>query len=98
MLKTFFTYEQQLNKLQQEKGLIIPDITSARNLIMLQNVNYTSLLAYLHVAGMYAPMANISFHLKLMKQSQTLSYMKNSIIITCMVNKIYLQLSLLYNI
>lgn len=26
MLKTFFTYEQQLNKLQQEKGLIVPDI------------------------------------------------------------------------
>ena len=23
MLKTFFTYEQQLNKLQHEKGLII---------------------------------------------------------------------------
>ena len=29
MLKTFFTYEQQLNKLQQEKGLIVPDIATA---------------------------------------------------------------------
>ncbi len=28
MLKTFFTYEQQLNKLQQEKGLIVPDIAT----------------------------------------------------------------------
>ena len=42
MLKTFFTYEQQLNKLQHEKGLIVPDITSAT--ITLEKLSYYSLI------------------------------------------------------
>ena len=42
MLKTFFTYEQQLNKLQQEKGLIVPDITSASE--TLEQLSYYSLI------------------------------------------------------
>ena len=41
------------------------------------NVNYISLLTYLHVVEMYALMENASFPLKLMRQYQTLSYIKN---------------------
>lgn len=37
MLKTFFTYEQQLNKLQHEKGLIIPN--AALNKRNYSNIN-----------------------------------------------------------
>ena len=42
MLKTFFTYEQQLNKLQQEKGLIVPDIATATE--TLEHLSYYSLI------------------------------------------------------
>lgn len=42
MSKTFFTYEQQLHKLQQEKGLLIPDITSATQ--TLEQLSYYSLI------------------------------------------------------
>lgn len=42
MAKTFFTYEQQLNKLQQEKGLIISDITVAKQ--TLEKLSYYSLV------------------------------------------------------
>lgn len=41
MPKTFFTYEQQSNKLQQEKGLIISDIASATEI--LEHLSYYSL-------------------------------------------------------
>lgn len=41
MSKIFFTYEQQSNKLQQEKGLIIPDIISATK--TLEQLSYYSL-------------------------------------------------------
>lgn len=42
MAKTFFTYEQQLNKLQQEKGLIISDTTVATQ--TLEKLSYYSLI------------------------------------------------------
>ena len=42
MTKTFFTYEQQLNKLQQEKALIIPDATAAK--LTLEKLSYYSLI------------------------------------------------------
>lgn len=42
MAKIFFTYEQQLNKLQQEKALIIPDITAAK--LTLEKLSYYSLI------------------------------------------------------
>ena len=42
MAKTFFTYEQQLNKLQHEKGLIISDTTVARQ--TLEKLSYYSLI------------------------------------------------------
>ena len=42
MLKTFFTYEQQLNKLQQEKGLVVPDIATATE--TLEHLSYYSLI------------------------------------------------------
>ncbi len=42
MAKTFFTYEQQLNKLQQEKELIIPDTTIAK--LTLEKLSYYSLI------------------------------------------------------
>ena len=40
--KTFFTYEQQLHKLQLEKNLIIPDITAAK--LTLEKLSYYSLI------------------------------------------------------
>ncbi len=39
MAKIFFTYEQQLNKLQQEKGLIIPVVIT-----VYQDKSYTFIL------------------------------------------------------
>ena len=42
MAKTFFTYEQQLNKLQQEKDLIIPDTDAAK--LTLEKLSYYSLI------------------------------------------------------
>lgn len=42
MAKTFFTYEQQLNKLQQEKGLIISDTATAKQ--TLEKLSYYSLI------------------------------------------------------
>ena len=42
MAKTFFTYEQQLNKLQHEKSLIIPDTTAAK--LTLEKLSYYSLI------------------------------------------------------
>lgn len=42
MAKIFFTYEQQLNKLQQEKNLIIPDINAAK--LTLEKLSYYSLI------------------------------------------------------
>jgi abortive infection bacteriophage resistance protein len=42
MAKVFFTYEQQLNKLEHEKGLIIPDSDSARQ--TLEKLSYYSLI------------------------------------------------------
>lgn len=40
--KTFFTYEQQINKLQHEKSLIIPDIAAAK--LILEKLSYYSLI------------------------------------------------------
>ncbi len=42
MSKTFFTYEQQLDKLQNEKDLIIPDMESAK--MILEKISYYSLI------------------------------------------------------
>lgn len=42
MAKIFFTYEQQLNKLQQEKELIIPDTNVAK--LTLEKLSYYSLI------------------------------------------------------
>lgn len=42
MTKIFFTYEQQINKLQQEKNLIIPDTTAAK--LTLEKLSYYSLI------------------------------------------------------
>ena len=42
MAKIFFTYEQQLNKLQQEKDLIIPDTDAAK--LTLEKLSYYSLI------------------------------------------------------
>ena len=42
MTKIFFTYEQQINKLQQEKNLIIPDTTAAK--LTLEKSSYYSLI------------------------------------------------------
>lgn len=42
MPKTFFTYEQQLDKLQREKDLIIPDTTVAK--LTLEKLSYYSLI------------------------------------------------------
>lgn len=42
MAKIFFTYEQQLNKLQQEKNLIIPDTDAAK--LTLEKLSYYSLI------------------------------------------------------
>lgn len=42
MFKIFFTYEQQLHKLQQEKGLIISNISSATKI--LEQLSYYSLI------------------------------------------------------
>lgn len=42
MAKIFFTYEQQLNKLQQEKDLIIPDTDAAK--LILEKLSYYSLI------------------------------------------------------
>ncbi|MCM1211994.1 MAG: Abi family protein [Blautia sp.] len=42
MSKQFFTYEQQLNKLQQEKALIIPDTDKAQQ--TLEQLSYYSLI------------------------------------------------------
>ena len=43
MTKNFFTYEQQLNKLQKEKNLIITDINSAKT--TLEKLSYYSLVS-----------------------------------------------------
>lgn len=43
MAKIFFTYEQQLDKLQNEKDLIIPDMESAR--MTLEKISYYSLIS-----------------------------------------------------
>ncbi len=42
MAKTFFTYEQQLNKLQNEKDLIITDTNHAK--LVLEKISYYSLI------------------------------------------------------
>lgn len=42
MAKLFYTYEQQLNKLQQEKSLIIPDTDKAKQI--LEQLSYYSLI------------------------------------------------------
>ncbi len=42
MAKIFFTYEQQINKLQQEKNLIIPDTSAAK--LTLEKLSYYSLV------------------------------------------------------
>ena len=42
MAKIFFTYEQQLNKLQLEKDLIIPDTDAAK--LTLEKLSYYSLI------------------------------------------------------
>ena len=47
MAKKFFTYEQQLNKLQQEKYLIIPDTDTAK--LALENLSYYSLPCVTHL-------------------------------------------------
>lgn len=43
MQKEFFTYEQQLNKLTQEKALIIPDVHKAKQ--ALEELSYYSLIS-----------------------------------------------------
>lgn len=48
MPKTFFTYEEQLAKLQQEKGLIVPDSSTAVKI--LEQLSYYSLIGgYKHL-------------------------------------------------
>ncbi len=42
MAKLFYTYEQQLNKLQHEKSLIIPDTDKAKQI--LEQLSYYSLI------------------------------------------------------
>ena len=46
MAKTFFTYEQQLNKVQQEKALIIPDTTAAKLTLEKLNVKFQQPLPF----------------------------------------------------
>ena len=59
MSKIFFTYEQQLNKLQQEKGLIIPDIISATK--TLEQLSYYSLISGYKQLFKHTPSQNYKY-------------------------------------
>ena len=59
MLKTFFTYEQQLNKLQQEKGLIIPNTASAVKI--LEQLSYYSLIGGYKQLFKHTPSQNYKY-------------------------------------
>ena len=59
MSKIFFTYEQQLNKLQQEKGLIIPDIISATK--TLEQLSYYSLIGGYKQLFKHTPSQNYKY-------------------------------------
>lgn len=59
MSKIFFTYEQQSNKLQQEKGLIIPDIISATK--TLEQLSYYSLIGGYKQLFKHTPSQNYKY-------------------------------------
>ena len=59
MSKIFFTYEQQSNKLQQEKGLIIHDIISATK--TLEQLSYYSLIGGYKQLFKHTPSQNYKY-------------------------------------
>ena len=78
MLKTFFTYEQQLNKLQQEKGLIVPDIATATE--TLEHLSYYSLIGGYKQLFKHTPSQKYKYGVHLMNQLLFTILMKNFVL------------------